>query len=238
MNSKVYSDEVSREMQSAFVDGQLDSAEWAAMLERIGADPALRREICELRATKDMVRGAYSGLTPARRGRLRAGSWRGWGLAASLVAGIAAGWVGHGLSGTGDDSEIAGRRAGALRGVSADHILVHVSSGNRETLATALDEVEDLLRSARSAGREIAVEIVANSTGLDLLRVNASPYLARVAALRREYPNLSFVACHQTIERLREKGVAVELLPGVQVAPSALDQVVKRLQGGWVYIRA
>jgi len=238
MNSKDQSGEVSREMQSAFVDGQLDAAEWAAMLDQIGADPTLRREICELRATKDMVRSAYAGLTPARRARVPAGRWRGWGLAALLVAGIAMGWAAHALIGSGGGGDLAGRGASALHGISADRILVHVSSGSRETLATALDEVEDLLRSARSAGRKIEVEIVANSSGLDLLRVNASPYLARVAALRREYPNLSFVACHQTIERLREKGVAVELLPGVQVAPSALDQVVKRLQRGWVYIRA
>jgi len=238
MNSNDYFGEMSREMQSAFVDGQLDAAEWAAVLEQIGADAALRREICELRATKDMVRSAYAGLTPFRRGSAPARGWRGWGLAALLVAGIAAGWAGHALLGSGDASGLAGRGAAALHEISADHVLVHVSSGSRETLATALDEVEDLLRSARSAGRKIEVEIVANSSGLDLLRVNASPYLTRVAALRREYPNLSFVACHQTIERLREKGVAVELLPGVQVAPSALDQVVKRLQGGWVYVRA
>jgi len=185
-----------------------------------------------------MVRSAYGGLKAARRGSTPARGWRGWGLAALLVAGIAAGWAAHALIRTGDGTALAGRGAAALHEISADHILVHVSSGNRETLATALDEVEDLLRSARSDGREIEVEIVANSTGLDLLRVKASPYLARVGALRREYPNLSFVACHQTIERLREHGVAVELIPGVQVAPSALDQVVKRLQGGWVYIRA
>lgn len=238
MNRENHPGDVSREMQSAFVDGQLDAAEWGAMLERIGADPTLRREICELRATKDMVRSAYAGLAPSRHVRLRSARWRGWGIAALLVACVAAGWIGHALVGFGDASGREGRGVATLHGIPADRVLVHVSSGNRETLATALDEVEDLLRGARSEGRKIRVEIVANSTGLDLLRLNASPYRARVAALRHEFPNLTFVACHQTIERLREHGVAVELLPGVQVAPSALDQVVKRLQGGWVYIRA
>jgi intracellular sulfur oxidation DsrE/DsrF family protein len=228
-------DEVSREMQNAFVDGQLDAVEWTAMLERIGEDAALRRDICELRAAKDMVRGAYADVRPGIRQRLRAHGWRGWGVAALLVACIAAGWTGHALIGT---AALPGQGAAALRDIAADRILVHVSSGSRETLGTALDEVEDLLRGARAAGRKVEVEIVANSTGLDLLRVDASPYLARVATLRRQFPNLTFFACNQTIERLRERGVDVELLPGVHVAPSALDQVVKRLQGGWVYIRA
>lgn len=236
MSTNEQSGAVSREMQNAFVDGQLDAAEWTALLERIGADAELRREICELRATKDMVRGAYANLVPQRRAAPAVRGWRGWALAASLVASLALGWIAHSLLDAGQASDRRG--AAALRGISADRVLVHVSSGSRETMATALDEVEDLLRSARSAGRKIEVEIVANSSGLNLLRAKTSPHLTRVAALRRDYPNLSFVACHQTIERLREKGVAVDLLPGVQVAPSALDQVVKRLQGGWVYIRA
>jgi intracellular sulfur oxidation DsrE/DsrF family protein len=235
MSSPKPLEEVSREMQNAFVDGQLDAVEWTAMLERIGQDAALRRDICELRAAKDMVCGAYADVKPVVREHARSRGWRGWGMAALLVACVAAGWTGHALIGAGGSP---GEGAAALRDVSADRILVHVSSGSRETLGTALDEVEDLLRGARVAGRSVEVEIVANSTGLDLLRVDASPFLERVATLRRHYPNLTFVACNQTIERLREAGVAVELLPGVHVAPSALDQVVKRLQGGWVYIRA
>lgn len=237
MSTFLSSDQISREMQNAFVDGQLDAVEWTAMVERIGHDAELRREVCELRATKDMLRGAYADVKPRSRGLAAASGWRSWGLAAMLMASIAAGWLGHALFDAGKGS--AGMSgAAALRSIDADRILVHVSSGQRESLQTALDEVEDLLRGARAAGRTVEVEIVANSTGLDLLRVNASPYLARVSALRQEYPNLTFFACSQTIERLRERGVHVELLRGVHIAPSALDQVVKRLQGGWVYIRA
>lgn len=237
MNSKTHRDDVSREMQNAFVDGQLDAAEWEAMLERVGADAELRREICELRAVKDMVRSAYVGAMPRRRETRARSNWRRWGIAATLVAGIAAGWLGHAsLDATHEQTALSGAKA--LRSIDADRILVHVSSGERASLQTTLDEVEDLLRTARSANRSVEVEIVANSTGLDLLRADASPDLARVKAMRREYPNLTFFACSQTIERLRERGVTVELLPGVHVAPSALDQVVKRLHGGWVYIRA
>lgn len=235
MSTAQRSDPVSREMQNAFVDGQLDAAEWAALLERIGSDADLRIEICELRATQDMVRNAYADVMP--RARPEAAGWRSWGLAATLLACVAAGWFAHGLLETGR-GPVGASGAAALRSVDANRILVHVSSGQRESLRTALDEVEDLLRSARTAGRGVEVEIVANSTGLDLLRSDASPYLARVSALRREFPNLTFFACNQTIERLRERGVTVDLLPGVHVAPSALDQVVKRLHGGWVYIRA
>lgn len=136
------------------------------------------------------------------------------------------------------DLEDALTAGATLREVTGDRILVHMSSSRRETIATALDEIEEVLRAASRDGRRLRVEIVANSTGLELFRADTSPFPERLAALRATYPTVTLVACNQTIDRLRDKGVVVRLLPGVQVAPTALDQVVKRLQGGWAYVRA
>jgi len=36
---------------------------------------------------------------------------------------------------------------------------------------------------------------------------------------------------------LRERGVAVQLLPQTAVATSALDEVVRRMHEGWTYVR-
>jgi len=225
---------LSPEMQNAFIDGELDAADWTQMIDRLGRDAELRRELCELRAMKDMVRSAYAGVQAQDRPQQSRPGPRA--LAAGLaVALLGAGWIAH--SWTVPAPQVAGDPA--LRpAVSASHVLVHVSSGQAETLSTALDEIEDLLRASKAAGRALDLEVVANSSGLDLLRADASPHAARISALRLRYPNLAFIACNQTIDRLRERGVTVELLPGVQVAPSALDQVVKRMQSGWAYIRA
>jgi len=222
--------EVSQEMQNAFVDGQLDAADWTALVERMGSDEALRRRVCELRTLKDMTRSAYACVHP-RRAAAAANRW-GW----TRVAGVAlvfalAGWLGHGSL----------QRAPAvaeLHGVAADRILVHVASSRGEVVDSALQEVEDYLRAARAAGREVQVEIVANNAGMDILRADTSAYARRLERLRAAYPNLTYVACNQTADRLRDRGVVVSLLPGVHVAPTALDEIVKRMQQGWVYIRA
>jgi intracellular sulfur oxidation DsrE/DsrF family protein len=240
---------VSEEMQNAFVDGQLDAAEWASVSERLERDAALREDVCELRTLKDLVRHAYAA-PPVPRAPARGTGVQGWRtLAAASVAFAAFGWFGHAWWGGVSPPALDPASAYALRGdwhalrsdwrsLEGSRVLVHVSSGSREALHTALDEVEDLLRTARAAQRSIEVEIVANSSGLDLLSATASPHAQRVAALRRAYSNLSLVACGQTLERRRASGQPVELLPGTQIAPSALEQVVKRLQGGWVYVRA
>ena len=52
---------VSDEMLGAFVDGQVDRAEWAGIAQAVEGDAALREEVCRLRATKEMVRHAPGG---------------------------------------------------------------------------------------------------------------------------------------------------------------------------------
>jgi len=230
---------VSAEMQSAFVDGQLDAAEWDRVAAEVDRDSRLRAELGELRTVKDMVRHAYAvPPAPSRRRFGRAGP-RWPALAAASIAFAVAGSLGHAWWSRAPELDPAS--AYALRGDPAaldrGHVLVHVSTGSREALGRALDEIEDLLRSARKEGRSIEIEVVANRTGIELLEANVSPFAGRVAALRAEHANLRFIACGQTLRRLGAAGPTVELLPGTEVAPSALDQVVKRLQDGWVYVR-
>lgn len=228
---------VSREMQNAFVDGELDEADWARVAARMPGDERLRAEICQLRAVKELVQHAYAAPVAARRAARPGTRWAA--VAALCALSVAAGWLARSSWSPGAaDVERALTAGASIREVTSDRILVHLSSSRRAAAATALDDVEDALRAAGQDGRALHVEIVANSSGLDLLRADTSQFAERLAALRAAYPGLTLVACNQTIDRLREKGIQVRLLPGVQVAPSALDQVVKRLQTGWVYVRA
>jgi len=56
---------------------------------------------------------------------------------------------------------------------------------------------------------------------------------------KRKYSNLSFLACQKTLQRLKlEHGIDAPLLPEVLVVPSALDEIVNRLEKGWSYIQA
>lgn len=237
---------VSEEMLGAFVDGQLDGAEWAEVAARVEADPLLREEACRLRALKAGIRHAYA-VTPAARARRRGARGPGWmGLVAASALFALAGWFGH--AEWNRPAVLDSASAYALRGdwhalrsdwgsLAGGKVLVHVSAAGRETLGGALDEIEDLLREARREGRAIEVEIVANGPGLDILRADDGSFAPRLAALRRDYPALSLVACRQTIERRAARGERVELAPAVTVAPSALHEVVEKLRQGWIYVR-
>ena len=238
---------VSDEMLGAFVDGQLDGAEWASVARELDADERLREEVCRLRALKGMIRHAYPLPPAARRQRARF-VVPGWlSLAAASLLFALAGWFGHAEFGRlpAMDAASANALIGDWDSLRKDwsarkegKVLVHVSSSGREALSAALDEVEDLLGEASGYGRRLELEIVANGSGLDLFDAGDKALADRLASLRRAYPNLTFVACGQTINRRKSQGRTVNLVEGTTVAPSALHQVVERLRAGWIYVRA
>jgi intracellular sulfur oxidation DsrE/DsrF family protein len=231
---------ISDEVRNAFVDGQLDTVEWASVAGRLERDAALREDLGQLRELKEMVRQAYAAPpVPRLRVRRAAVSGRRY-LAVAAIALAGAGWLGHAWWSGAPLFEPAPQFAarGGAQSLQGDRVLVHVSSVEHAAVAKALDEVEHLLRSARAADRGVEVEIIADHAGLALLLAGAAPATRRLAALRREYPNLSFVACGESMKHEREAGRRVELLPGTVVAPSAVEQVITRLRDGWVYVRA
>ena len=56
--------------------------------------------------------------------------------------------------------------------------------------------------------------------------------------MQQKYPNLVFVACQNTIDRLnKEHGIRAQLIEGVMVIDSGVAQIMRRQQQGWAYIQ-
>ncbi|MCA1925173.1 MAG: hypothetical protein LDL16_02700 [Thiobacillus sp.] len=237
---------VSDETLHAFVDGELDLAEREALLVRIQSEPELARRVCAVRGMRDMIKLAYA--APPTTGAARA---RTHGLVMQRCAlgclvlgvGLFLGWMLRGV-----DREVNVASAPAKQPVGLSHVslavrpdpnrvILHVDSAAPEQMLTALNEAERLLDAAERAGRVMQVEVVANSHGLALLRAGMSPYAERIARMQKRHANLHWVACSQSIARFRGEGQTVELLPSVRQAPSAIGEIVTRLQQGWTYVR-
>ncbi len=95
-----------------------------------------------------------------------------------------------------------------------------------------------MLLAYRSEGQPLRVEVVSHSDGLGLLRERLTQHKARIRQLARRFSNLTFVACQNTIDRLRvEQGIEVRLIPDAEVIDSGVSHVVNRQREGWSYIR-
>lgn len=238
-------DVLTPEYLNAFVDGELTADERERVMALLQSDPEFKMRACELRTLKEMVKGAYAE-APAAPVRSNAGGLLGSGLKQAMAAGLllalglGGGWMVRDRIGTEAGYDRlpglpGGYQAVALaEQVDPGKIILHLDSGDPGRLATVLDLAEKLLKRHGPSAR---VEIVANSYGLDLLRADVTPLAPRIADMARHHANLSFVACGQTVARLKRDGVRVELLPDAHTASSAINEIMTRMGQGWVYVK-
>lgn len=224
----------------AFVDGQLHGADRERLLAAMESDLPLRERVCALRRTKEWVNLAFESAAPPARGRqripLHARSRPGLcGLAASLLlltAGFLLGWLAQ-------DAQDAREPLSStvLRDIEAGKykVVLHIDRSDSARFEEVLDSAEQLLKAYRDNGVE--VDVLANAGGLDLLRVDVSPYARRIAHLMGEYENLRFIACANTLQRLQKKGIKPVLIDPSRTDTTAVEHIIRRLQQGWAYIR-
>ena len=231
MEKRHYSDDI----LNAFVDGELETEDAIEVLKASEDDDEVRTRLCELRYLKEMVAHAYSDVprphapVEASRHRLSGGPLRA-ATAAAMVAvlavGIGIGWEVFSL-----------QEAKEAHGAPSS-IVLHVTTNDAQRIEDALTKLDKFVASQRVEGsqQKVAVEIVANGFGLDLIRAAQTPYEDRVKSLARdEYVTL--LACRLAVQRLRDRGVDVELIPEAEFARSALDRIIDRLREGWVYVK-
>ena len=224
----------SDERLNAFVDNELGNEEREEILAAIAEDAELGQRLCALRSAKELVRHAYSHVQTYSRKRGRRISLWGGALAAgvALVVGVLIGWQGH-RTAIGSPSESALAWAGSLFAPQPTRVLLHLDSSQAERMEEALDMVEAYLAKAGHA----RVEVVVNNSGLDLLRQEATPHAARIAALAARHEMLAFVACGNAIARYRSAGLDVTLVPEARVERTAVEHIVDRVRQGWTYLK-
>lgn len=237
--------EISDEVLGAYIDNELAPDEKAQLLDRMANDAEVRSRACELWQTKQLLRSAYQpvGDRNATR-RFQPTSSRsyfnvtGWpmGIAASflIVCGVLTGWLAR------ESVEADGMTAQQFDAIRANgsRVVLHLVSDEPERMEAALRMAEKLSSAKDKSGKPILVEFIANGPGVHLLRAGGSPFSERLIAQQHAHPNLQILACRQTVDRFRERGVAVSLLPVVREAPSAEYLLAARLSQGWRYLQA
>ena len=238
---------VSDETLHAFVDGELDVAESETLMAQMREDQDLAQRVCNLRSLQSMVRLAYVD-PPVAGGRKSHSAPRRQIMQRSAIAslilllGLGGGWALRGF----EPEAVAllpASNASGYQMISLEHeadpnrVMLHLDSAAPDKMVAVLDQAERLLNEAEKQGRAMQLEVIANSRGLDLLRAGVSPYAERMAHLKRRHANLQWVACGQSVARFKGDGQQVVLLPAIRVAPTAIGEIITRLQQGWTYVR-
>ena len=237
-------DSISDEQLNALIDDQLDVNERARVLSAIKSNKELEEKYNKLRQMKEMVLLTYENVhvPPLNTQSIHYSGTQNWrmGVAASVILGIgiSLGWV--------VSKQITPDPAKSFlmvseldaKSVNSQKVILHVNTMEKIRVEQALDKAELVLKEYKDQNEPLDLEIIANSKGLGLLRRN-SPYANRIKDLTAKYSNVSFLACGIAKENARMKeGHEISLLPEATQVPAALDQILKRLKLGWLYVRA
>lgn len=248
------SKDISDETLNAFIDGELNAAGKSEIFEALGKDQELSQRACELRRLSELVRHSYDcppDIEQYRKPSTRSMSRWGQGLAASLLLGLGAtlGWTIHQPEETPVNTALKAmywdehnafqntdiNKITAQQGTK--RIIVHLNTSSVSKFEKALTTAEQLLETYGDDSAEI--EVVANASAIRMLRDGYSPYAHRVQDLQQRYINLTFLACQDAIDHAREiegSNTQVNMLPDVELTPSALEHILNRLSEGWGYL--
>lgn len=240
--------DVSEEKLNAFIDDELDAEEKDNLFTLIETNPVLAHQVCELRSIKELVRHGHVHLEPPVRARhypthwFRSSQYLVAGLMMALGLGL--GWMAHAWSESDSGMQLVQAQPWSLRpvslaGVTQDmhKIVLHLDSAEPAKIKTLLDDVDYLTQPRDGVAHPVQVEVIASHYGLNMLRSDITPYTSRLNELAANHPNVVFVACNQTIQRLSKEGAVVKLMPNTRIAPTATEEIVTRLHGGWTYIK-
>lgn len=215
---------------NSLVDGELDIAESALLLEHIEQDSELQRELCDTHRIKDMMKMAYPINNQfTQQANESHKNWFGSIAASILLIGLGF------LSGNWFTQTKIAEPFLLSDTISQNQKLVlFIGFSNAESFEKTLNKAEEFLK--KNQKKNVQVNIVASSGGLDLFRKGRSSFLPRLHQMSKTYDALDFVACNNTISRLKAKGQKVDIIDEAIVAPTAVEFVVNRLKQGWGYL--
>jgi len=241
-NQNSYSDE----HLNAYLDNELAGEERTRLIEALRDNDDLRQRVCKLEQVRNMVSIAYHDL-PEPQHKIetqsrRFSSYASIAASVLVVFGLIGGWFGHAAYQQGDkslvqlaDNVLINKPVGTAKPWK---VLLHVTSDDPYRLDSLLNETENILREYEGKQQKVAIQILANGKGLNMLRNDKSPYAKRIADMQSNYNNLVFMACAKAIARVQQTtGQAVPLLPNTKIAPSALSEALNRQREGWTYIK-
>ena len=168
--------------------------------------------------------------------------WQGIAASMLLAVGVATGWISKDYTQAGQVVSAAEvfdffKYKGQIDR-SERRIVIHVTTGDVAAVKGALDEVEQLLASYDDANSPMQLDIVTFRDGINMLRVDGSPYVQRIENILDSNENVSIYACHNSILKANKKwGKEVVLMPQTVTTKTAKELVSDRIKKGWVYFK-
>ena len=228
-------DKIKIEELHALADGELTPGQRDRVLAALEHDPESQSILSDIRHTKELLKHAYplKSLQPQHRQNLFLRFGQIAAILLIMLTGFGLGWQ-SAMKSPSNDESVASLNSILPDAKHPHKTIIYLGHGDHTKFRAALDKAQDLL--SLGTGDDTEIFVVASAGGIDLMRKQTSPYQAEMVNLMNANKALRFVACNNTIYRFQQEGKPVDLIEGTDVAPSAVEFVVRHLRQGWNYV--
>ena len=122
--------------------------------------------------------------------------------------------------------------------VEKHKLALQISDASPEKMNAVLNVAANVSKYYSDKGDEVEIEIVAFNAGLNMLRADKSPVLERLKSFKQGMPNVSFIACQNTLDSMtRHEGKEPPLVDNVTRVPAGVVTLIELGEKGWTIVR-
>ncbi|MBB4395787.1 hypothetical protein GGD62_004906 [Bradyrhizobium sp. ERR14] len=117
-------------------------------------------------------------------------------------------------------------------------LALQISDDDPVKMRAVLDVAANVSRHYSGQGEDVEIAVVAFNGGVDMLLQDRSPVKERLANFLKSMPNVSFIACGNTLETLAAKeDKRPPLIEGVSVTQVGVAALMDLAEKNWTIVR-
>lgn len=116
-------------------------------------------------------------------------------------------------------------------------VVILIDTDDEKVMGHAISYSMNIARSFAAKNQKVAIEVVANGSGIRLFRADTSPLQQPLAILRQAFPDIVLSMCDSSRQIAEQReGHTIALIPGARLVPFGIGRVVELEEAGWSYV--
>src|SRR5574340_947917 len=117
-------------------------------------------------------------------------------------------------------------------------LALQISDNDPAKMNAVLNVAANVSKYYSEKGDEVEIQIVAFNAGLTMLRADKSPVLDRLKSFKQGMPNVSFMACQNTLDSItRKEGKEPPLVDNAHRVTAGVVTLIELGEKGWTIVR-
>jgi hypothetical protein len=117
-------------------------------------------------------------------------------------------------------------------------LALQISDNTPEKFNAVLNVAANVSKYYSDKGQDVEIQIVAFNAGLHMLRDDTSPVKPRLKSFKQSMPNVSFIACDNTLHSMtRNEGKEPPLVENVEHVEAGVVRLIELAEKGWTIVR-